>query len=223
MRFRSSFKHIFVFLLLLANIVAANARGDASAIDLLARGKHAWQRVDSGWNFVNGEISGATSIMHGAITDPAASTFLVSNMVFGGDIAVSMDVTFDKGRYLGVYLDFDQTSQTGIWMATGHPLPNEAEPNEVERAYIKTVEESSWIVRATGALVIDLNTKLRLRFVRIGDYYSIYKEDTLIVSYRKSGGYPAGPLQLRLTNAAARIHKLLVESEWQRSERPRTR
>lgn len=222
MRFRSSFKHIFVFLLVLANIVASNARGDASAIDLIARGKHAWQRVDSGWDFVNGEISGATSIMHGAITDPAASTFLVSTMVFGGDIAVSMDVTFDKGRYLGVYLDFDQTSQTGIWMATGHALSDDAEPNEVERAYIKTVEESFWIVRATGELLIAPNTKLRLRFERKGDYYSIYNDETLIVTYRKSGDYAAGPLQLRLTNAAARIHKLLVESEYQWSERPRT-
>ena len=53
-----------------------------------------------------------------------------------------MDVTFDVGRYLGVYIDFSQDTQTGIWMATGHALAADAADNEVERAYIKTVENS---------------------------------------------------------------------------------
>jgi hypothetical protein len=124
-----------------------------------------------------------------------------------------MDVTFDEGRYLGVYVDFDQDLQTGIWMATGHALAGDAADNEVERAYIKTVENSFWIVRATGELVVQPGALLRLRFVREGDYYSVFSDDTLIVTYYKAGGYPAGPLQVRLTNASVRIHKLNVESD----------
>lgn len=211
-----TFKHIFAIGLLTASLDVSHAIADTSGVDLLESGRHAWASVGAGWGFDSGEISGASSIMDGAITDPAASTFLVSNTVFGGDIAVSVDISFDRGRYLGIYLDFDQEKQTGIWMATGHALAEDAANNEVERAYIKTVEESLWVVRATGELVVQPDTALHLRFERKGDYYSIYNDDTLIVTYRKLGGYPAGPLQIRLTNASARIHGLLVESDWKR-------
>ena len=37
---------------------------------------------------------------------------------------------------------------------------------------------------------------------------------TAIVTYHKAGGCPAGPLQIRLTNSSARIHRLSVESDW---------
>ena len=194
---------------------SAVAAGHAK-VDLLNEGARAWKSVNAGWKFANGVLTGASSIFDGAITDPAASTFLVSKAVFGGDIAVSMDLSFEQGRYLGVYLDFDQETQTGIWMATGHPLAEGAAGNEVERAYIKTVEESSWIVRATGELVVKPHMPLHLRFERKGDYYSIYSNGTLIVTYCKPGGYPAGPLQIRLTNASVRIRSLLIESDWQR-------
>ena len=181
---------------------------------MLADGRM-WQSSDpSAWKLSGSQISGATQIFDGAITDPDATTFIVSKHVFGGDIVVSMDVTFDVGRYLGVYLDFSRDTQTGIWMATGHALAANAPDNEVERAYIKTVENSFWIVRATGELVVESGATLRLRFVRKGDQYSIWNNETLIVTYHKAGGYPAGPLQIRLTNASARIHRLEVESDW---------
>ena len=77
---------------------------------------------------------------------------------------------------------------------TGHALAATAADNEVERAYIKTVEESFWIVRATGELSVDPGSLLRLRFVRQGDVYSIWNDETLIVTYYRAGGYPAGPL-----------------------------
>jgi len=209
------FKHISKSGILLAIVLAgAPAITHGSVTDLLAPGKDAWIAPDSTWSFANDEIKGATRIFDGAKTDPAASTFLVSEESFGGDIVVSMDVTFDEGRYLGVYLDFGQESQTGIWMATGHALAADAADNEVERAYIKTVEDSFWIVRATGELLVIPGTMLHLRFVRNGDVYSIWKDETLVVTYHKAGGYPAGPLQIRLTNASARIHRLEVESDW---------
>jgi hypothetical protein len=210
-----SLKHIFrICFLLPAVLTGSGALADKSRVDLLAAGKRAWDSVDATWNIDQGEIAGVTRIKNGAITDPAASTFLVSKAIFGGDIVVSMDVTFETGRYLGVYLDFGQDTQTGIWMATGHALAEDAAANEVERAYIKTVEDSFWVVRATGELPVEPGVPLHLRFARKGDYYSIFDGDTLVVTYRKTGGYPAGPLQIRLTNARARIHRLEVESDW---------
>jgi hypothetical protein len=139
-----SFKHIFrICFLLPAVLTGSGALADKSRVDLLAAGKRAWDSVDATWNIDQGEIAGVTRIKNGAITDPAASTFLVSKAIFGGDIVVSMDVTFETGRYLGVYLDFGQDTQTGIWMATGHALAEDAAANEVERAYIKTVRSSA--------------------------------------------------------------------------------
>ncbi len=210
-----TFKHIFkASYFLAAALAAVPAIADSSIVDLLADGDRAWLPADTTWIFDNGKIAGTSSIMDGAITDPAASTFLVSRNTFGGDIVVTMDVTFNAGRYLGVYLDFDQDTQTGIWMATGHALAADAAGNEVERAYIKTVEESFWIVRATGELSVEPGLLLRLRFVRKGDVYSIWSDETLIVTYYKAGGYPAGPLQIRLINARVRIHRLVVVSDW---------
>ena len=214
-RLLPAFKHIFATSYLLVVMLAGPPAFAAdSMVDLLDGGGSNWLPADSSWVFENGEIAGASSIMDGAMTDPAASTFLVSKKTFGGGIVVTMDVTFDTGRYLGVYLDFDQDTQTGIWMATGHALAAAAASNEVARAYIKTVEESFWIVRATGELSVEPGSPLRLRFVREGDVYSIWNDETLVVTYYKAGGYPAGPLQIRLTNASARIHRLSVESDW---------
>jgi len=212
---RRTFKHIIGFAwLVLAVLVCRQAGAAESAIDLLRGGEGNWLPSTTHWTFGKAEIAGATSILDGAITDPLASAFLVSRQTFGGDIVVTLDITYDAGRYLGVYLDFDQNTQSGIWMATGHPLAADAAGNEVERAYIKTVEESFWIVRATGELVVEPGSPLRLRFVRKGDVYSIYNDDRLVVTYFKAGGYPAGPLQLRLTNARVRIHGLRIQSEW---------
>lgn len=198
-------------LLLFALLVPVAGNGQTN--DLLAKGADAWAPFDAArWQFADGELRGSTAVFDGDKTDPAASTFLVSKEVFSGDFIVSVELTFDQGRYLGVYLDFGPSSQSGIWMASGHPLPPDAPDNEVERAYIKTVENGFWIVRATGELVVEPGQRLKLGFSRRGNAYSLWNDGKLIAVYRKEGGYPPGPLQLRLTNAAARIHALQVRT-----------
>ena len=202
-----TFKHILAVALLWP--LAASGQ----AIDLLAAGEDAWQPFDRDrWQFVDGEIRGRTAVLDGEKTDPAASTFLVSRRTFSGDYIVSLDVTFDEGRYLGVYLDFDQDTQSGMWLATGHALAADAPDNEVERGYIKTVDKGAWIVRATGELVIEKGKPVRLGFSHHGDDYSLWNDGRLIAVYRREGGYPAGPLQIRLTNASVRIHGLRVRT-----------
>lgn len=208
------FKHISATTLLL---LSAAAEADRVTIDLLQDAASTWSTsTPSQWQFVDGNIVGASKLFDGDKTDPAASTFLVSKQVFGGNIDVSVEISFEVGRYLGLYLDFDQQSQSGIWMATGHALAADAADNEVERGYVKTVENGFWIVRATGELVIEGDEVVRLRFSRQGADYSMFQEDRLIATYRKSGGYEAGPIQLRLTNSRARIRHIQVQSDWVR-------
>ena len=203
----SALKHSLLLCLL------APALSGADTLDLLAKGADGWEPFDADrWSFVDGEIHGSTSVFDGDKTDPEASTFLVSRDVIDDDFIVSMEVTFDRGRYLGVYLDFGQASQSGMWLATGHALPPDAPDNEVERGYVKTVENGFWIVRATGELVIGQGQRIKLGFSRRGDAYSLWNDGKLIAVYRKQGGYPPGPLQLRLTNAAVRIHALTVRT-----------
>lgn len=209
----STFKRV-ASIPILALLVHMQAGAGGATVNLLQGGEKNWLPADGNWTISGEKITGSTGIMDGAKTDPAASAFLVSRQAFGGDVTVTMNITFEAGRYLGIYLDFDQETQTGIWMGTGHSLPAEAPDNEVERAYIKTVEESFWIVRATGELVVKRGVPLRLRFVRADDVYSIYNDETLVVTYHKAGGYAPGPLQIRLTNASARIDLLEVSSEW---------
>ncbi len=207
---RIAFKHITIALLL-AMLASSQAFGQAT--DLLAGGAANWQAFDDDrWSFVNGELHGSTAKFDGDKTDPESSTFLVSKETFSGDYIVSIELTFDQGRYLGVYLDFGQESQSGIWMASGHALDADAPDNEVERSYIKTVENGFWIVRATGELVVQKGKRIKLGFSRRGDAYSLWNDGKLIAVYRKQGGYPAGPLQLRLTNSAVRIHDLQVKT-----------
>ena len=182
-----SFKHSLLLLL------AAPLAGHAQVTDLLANGPDGWQATDGDrWQFVDGEINGSTSIFDGEKTDPAASTFLVARDIVEEDFIVSMEVTFERGRYLGVYLDFGQDSQSGIWMATGHALAPDAPENEVERGYIKTVEDGFWIVRATGELVIEQGERIKLGFSRRGNAYSLWNDGKLIAVYRREGGYPPG-------------------------------
>jgi len=198
-------------LLLLATV--ASPAAIAETMDLLARGAAYWQPFDeSRWRFVDGELHGATAVFDGDKMDPEASTFLVGRETLSGDYLVSLEVSFDEGRYLGVYLDFGQESQTGIWMATGHALQADAPDNEVERAYIKTVEESFWVVRATGELVVNKGRRIKLGFSHRGEQYQLWNDGKLIATYYKKGGYPAGPIQLRLTNSAVRIHKMQVRT-----------
>ncbi|MDH5345555.1 MAG: hypothetical protein OEW59_07305, partial [Gammaproteobacteria bacterium] len=100
---KNAFKHI------MAGALLWPALASGQAIDLLAGGEDAWESFDQErWEFVNGELRGSTAVLDGDKTDPAASTFLVSKRTFSGDYIVSLDVTFDAGRYLGVYLDFGQ-------------------------------------------------------------------------------------------------------------------
>jgi hypothetical protein len=211
-------------LALVALVTVSSAQWIASAakkvVDLLEAGAESWRTPDaSRWSFVDGEILGSTPVLDAAKTSPESSAFLISKHTFRGDVTVSIDVTFEKGRYLGVYLDYGQDTQSGMWMATGHPLPEALSEDpaerylEVETAYIKTVDASHWIVRTRGELVIEPGRLVRLQFVKKGDDYSVWHDGRLIVIYRKPGGYPPGPLQLRLTNARARIHRLEVQSE----------
>jgi len=190
------------------------ADNSSQNIDLLAAGDQAWIDIDgSGWRFENGQLGGETAVFDGAKTDPEASIFLVSKAKFDGDMSVSMDIAFDVGRYIGVYVNFDQQTQSGIWMATGHALAGEDKIHHVEAGYIKTVERGHWVVRTTGELVVEKGRKLHVRFTRLGDDYSLWHNDQLITTYRKPGGYPAGQLQLRLTNAKATISRLVVTTD----------
>ena len=183
--------------------------------DLLSDPADQWvTQTPARWQLAPGRIQGSTPVLDGAKQDPAASIFLVSKQVFGGDLQLDIDVSFAAGRYLGVYLDFGQATQSGMWMGTGHALPADSPPNGIERGYIKTVDNSVWIVRATGELLLEADEVLQLRFERSGDQYSMYRDGLLVATYRKVGGYPAGPLQIRLTNAAAVIHRFEVRSEW---------
>jgi hypothetical protein len=203
----TALKHRSIVLL----FALAPAFASAQATDLLARGAAAWDEADpERWQFVDGEIHGSTAVFDGEKTDPAASAFLVGKDTVEGDFIVNIEVSFDRGRYLGVYLDYGQETRSGMWLATGHPLPPEAPDNEVERGYVKTVENGFWIVRATGELVIERGRRIKLGFSRRGDAYSLWNDGKLIAVYRREGGYPPGPLQLRLTNAAVRIHALTV-------------
>ena len=207
----TTFKHICAVALVLA---AGNAWAEQVSTDLLSDTTQRWHTDDPElWDLREGSIAGRTRIFDGAKTDPQASTFLVSDAVFAGNVSVTIDVSFSVGRYLGVYLDYDQESGSGIWMATGHALAGDAPKNEVERAYIKTVENGFWIVRANGELQIDGDEIVSLRFSRTGDEYQVFHNDRLIAIYRKPGGYPPGRLQLRLTNSAVTIHRLAVQSD----------
>jgi len=209
---RQIFKHIFGLTILLVSSVALAERLTTNLLDDAAADWHMPEPAQ--WYWTHGTLVGSSKIFDGEKTDPAASTFLVSKRIFGGNVSVSLDVSFQSGRYIGVYLDFGQETQSGIWMATGHALQPDAPANEVERGYIKTVENGFWIVRANGELVIDGDEIVRLRFARKGDDYSLYQDERLIATYRKPGGYPAGPIQVRLTNAQASILRLVVVSDW---------
>jgi hypothetical protein len=215
---KSAARLSLVFVALVTLVAAQESTGaSASVVDLLHAGADAWRSPDaSRWSFVDGEIRGSTPLLDGAKTSPESSSFLISKRTFGGDVVVSIEVTFETGRYLGVYLDFGQDSQSGIWMATGHPLPDDPAKRhlEVETAYIKTVDASHWIVRTQGELLIEPGQLMRLRFVKKDDDYSVWNDGRLIVTYHKAGGYPPGPLQVRLTNARAIIHRLEVQSDW---------
>ncbi len=207
-------KHIFCLGMLLVSMNASAAR---VTTDMLADAVEQWRSPDiAQWTFSAGEIAGTSKLFDGEKSDPDATTFLISKQTFGGNVSVEIDVLFEKGRYLGVYLDFGQDSQSGIWMATGNPLSKDAPANEIERGYIKTVENGFWIVRANGELVVNENELVRLRFARLGDDYSLYRDERLVAIYHKPGGYPAGPIQIRLTNAKVRIQRLQVESDWTR-------
>lgn len=209
-----TFKHKSTLLLLM---FLAPLAASGQTIDLLAKGADSWEPFDEArWKFVDGELHGSTAIFDGDKTDPDASTFIIAREKLEGEYLVSLDVSFDEGRYLGVYLDYGQKTQTGIWIASGHALPADAPDNEIERGYIKTVENGFWIVRATGDLAIAKGERIKLGFSRRGDEYRLWNDGRLIATYRKEGGYPAGPLQLRLTNASARIHRLEVRTGRQR-------
>lgn len=191
--------------------------GESVHTDLLAQGESAWRNFDeSGWRFEDGQLAGETPVFDGAITDPAASIFLISKESFGGDVLVRMGITFVVGRYIGAYINFSQETESGIWMATGHTLSEEERGHHFASGYIKTVEGGHWMVRSTGELTIEHGSRVVLEFRRQGDKYTLSRNGRLVAIYHKEGGYPAGPLQLRLVNAKASIDELEVLSDTMR-------
>lgn len=198
----------------LAGGESARADDGGESYDLTDGGPSEWLPADgSRWQFRDGSISGRTPKLDGAKTDPAASAFLESRRVFGGNKSVDVELDFEAGRYFGIYFDYDPATESGIWMATGHFLSDEEQVHNVESAYIKTVDDGHWVVRATGELEVPADAPLDLRFEREGDDYRIWQGDRLVVTYRKPGGYPPGKLRLRLVNSAARIPRLAVSAD----------
>ena len=125
-----------------------------------------------------------------------------------------MDIVFERSRYIGVYVDYDPDTDTGMWLATGHPLlSDEASETQVETAYIKTVDNGDWIVRARGELKVSPGEMLRLRWVKSGADYSIWQDDRLVVAYRPDRRYEPGQVMLRLMSAVARIQRLEMRSD----------
>lgn len=184
--------------------------------DLLAGSKDAWTSPDwTRWQFHEGTLTGETlKFPEVATADPEAAAYLLTRQEFGGDLELSMDIVFERSRYIGVYLDYDPETDTGMWLATGHPLPSDgARETQVETAYIKTVDNGDWIVRARGELKVSPGEVLRLRWVRSGPDYSIWQDDRLVVAYRPERRYEPGPVMLRLMSAVARIQRLEMRSD----------
>lgn len=177
----------------------------------------AWVDPDSvRWTFQDDRLGGMTLTFPEIPTDDIrANSFLLSNAVFGGDLVLSMDIVFEQSRYLGVYLDYDPLTDTGMWLATGHPLPEGASGDpRVEMAYIKTVDNGNWTVRATGQLVVAPGEELRLRWVKSGNDYSIWQDDRLVVGYRPERTYEPGRIQFRLMSAVMEIDRLEMAADW---------
>ena len=184
--------------------------------DLLAGGKDNWTSPDwSRWEIDQGVAKGETLKFPGVATaNPEAAAYLLTRGVFEGDLELSMDIVFERSRYIGVYLDYDPDTDTGMWLATGHPLPeDDAGESQTETAYIKTVDNGDWIVRARGELRISPGEVLRLRWMKSGPDYSIWQDDRLIVAYRPERNYPPGPVMLRLMSAVAEIRRLEMRSD----------
>lgn len=206
-----------------AAVVAVHAQHEVPvqpevSTDLLADGKDNWTSPDwSRWELRDGTLIGATvEFPEIATSDPNAAAYLLTRNEFGGNLELSMEITFERSRYLGVYLDYDAESDTGMWLATGHPLPEDAADTEVEMAYIKTVDEGDWTVRARGELNIAPGEVLNLRWIKSGPDYSIWQDHRLIATYRPERSYDAGPVMLRLMSAVAEIDRLEMRSDWVR-------
>ena len=184
--------------------------------DLLAGGTDNWTSPDwSRWEFHQGTVKGETlKFPEVATGDPEAAAYLLTRNVFEGDLELSMDIVFQRSRYIGVYLDYDPDTDTGMWLATGHPLPkDDAGESQTETAYIKTVDNGDWVVRARGELTISPGEVIRLRWVKSGPDYSIWQDDRLVVVYRPERNYEPGPVMLRLMSAVAEIRRLEMRSD----------
>jgi hypothetical protein len=191
------------------------AEGTVQTTDLLR--PEAWKSPDeTRWQFEGGRLRGRTfAFPEVATSDPEATANLVSKNSFGGEqLSLATDMVFERSRYLGVYIDYDPETDTGIWMATGHPL-SEADVDanrEAPMAYIKTVDEGHWKVRAKGELVFELGELLRLRWVKDGPDYQVWQDDRLVATYRPKRKYDPGHIRLRLVSAVFEVHKLEMTS-----------
>ena len=195
--------------------IVAPERPDLST-DLLAGSNDNWTSPDwSRWEFNQGAVKGETlKFPEVATGDAEAAAYLLTRNVIEGDLELSMDIVFQRSRYIGVYLDYDPDTDTGMWLATGHPLPeDDAGESQTETAYIKTVDNGDWVVRARGELTISPGEVIRLRWVKSGPDYSIWQDDRLVVVYRPERNYEPGPVMLRLMSAVAEIRRLEMRSD----------
>ena len=193
-----------------------DASSDALITDLLT--ETAWQSPDpTRWEFGEHSLNGRTFTFPEVATREADATAnLVSERQFGGQqLSLVTDMMFERSRYLGVYLDYDPETDTGIWMATGHPLAaEESDAGKVPMAYIKTIDDGDWTVRATGELLIKPGQELRLRWIRDGADYQVWQDERLVASYRPRRNYGPGHVRLRLMSAIIEIDRLEMTSEY---------
>lgn len=133
-----------------------------------------------------------------------ANAYLLSDAEFSGDVAVSLQVKFLRGRYLGCYLGYDPASDTGYWLATGHAVGDN--PNE---AYIKIVRKGKWEVIAAAPLALEPNVEYRLCFQRTGAELAILVDGKSIVSAH-APEFPRGHVQLRLHNTKVELLEVAV-------------
>lgn len=148
---------------------------------------------------------------------PRASSFLLSEAAYEGDVAVRVNAAFRNekfpdGRYLGCYLCYDPKVGNGYWLATGHAVGED--PN---RAYIKVMHNHEWKFVADAPLEIVPHREYDFVFRRKGDELAIVVDGKVIVSTTDSE-FHTGHVQLQLHNTEIELRHLSVDGQAQKSE-----
>lgn len=136
---------------------------------------------------------------------PRANSYLLGREGFSGDVEVRLRARFLRGRYLGCYLCYDPSTDSGYWLATGHDVGED--PNE---AYIKIVRRGVWEVMASAPLAIIPGKEYRISFSRKGNELVLGVDDEPIVNWRDAE-FTKGKVGLRLHNTKLEIWDLTVE------------